>query len=254
KTTTWRPSVDRFSLWSGRLAYGLMGVFLTVPIATLVPMAVASGSVGMPWAVLWSVSARSLALAFVTASVAVALALGALTLWRRCRSRTVRRGLELASLHHLVVPGMVLSVGVYLFFMPYINWLQWGWVAVIVLNAMIALPFAYHQLKPRVFEFDANYRQQSADLGLSGWPFWRWVYGPYLLPAVRRAWAISFVLALGDFAVFGIFGHDDWRTLPWLIYALAGSYRLQASALASLILLSFALLALWLLEDNKRHA
>lgn len=250
----WRPASHPVTRWLGRLAYLLATLYLVVPIAALVPRALASASAAMPWSTLMVVSGRSLLFATTAATLAVLLALGALSLWRRVSQRWVRQGIEVAALHHLVVPGMVLSVGIYIFFMPYINWLQWGWVAVIILNALIALPFVYHQLKPRVFDFDANYRRQVADLGLDGWTFWRWVYGPWLMPAIRRAWGLSFVIALGDFAVFGIFGNDDWRTLPWLIYALSGSYRLQESALASLILLAFAMLALWLLEGKHRRA
>ncbi len=249
----WRPSSHPLTVWTGRLAYGLAAVFLVVPIAGLVPMAL-SGAGSLPWTTLGTVSVRSLGFAVSAATLTLVLALGALELWRRLVSVRGRRVIEFLALHHLVVPGMVLSVGLYVFFMPYINWLDWGWVAVIILNALVALPFAYHQLKPRVFDFDAQYRKQLADLNPGHWLFWRRIYGPWLMPAMRRAWGLSFVIALGDLAIFGIFGHDDWRTLPWLIYALSGSYRLQASALASLILLAFALLALWLLEDNKRHA
>lgn len=250
----WWPRLHPLTLWAGRLAYGLAIVFLVAPIATLIPVAVLSGGTGLPWATLWPVTLRSLGFATAAATLSLLLALGGLEFWRRVNSTRARRLVEFGALHHLVVPGMVLSVGLYLFFLPWVNWLQWGWVAVIGLNALVALPFVYHQLKPRVFDFDANYQHLVADLGLHGWPFWRRLYGPWLLPALRRAWALAFVIALGDLAVFGIFGHDSWRTLPWLIYALAGSYRLQAAALASLLLLAFALLALWLLEDYRRHA
>lgn len=204
------------------------------------------------WQLLWPVTLRSLGFAMAAATLAVVLALGSLELWRL---KPRWRGLvEIGALHHLVIPSMVLSVGLYLFFLPHINWLRWGWVAIIGLNALVALPFVYHQLKPKVFDFDANYRRQVASLGLSGWAFWRQVYGPWLSVTLRRAWALAFVLALGDFAIFGIFGQDEWRTLPWLIHALAGSYQLRAAALAALWLLAFALIALWLLEEHRSRA
>lgn len=250
----WLPALHPFTRALGRLAYVLAILFLAVPIATLIPVALFRGGQGLPWSTLMPVTLRSLGFAFAAATLATLLALGGLELWRRWTAPGARRWVEFAALHHLVIPGMVLSVGLYLFFLPWVNWIRWGWVAVIGLNALVALPFVYHQLKPRVFDFDANYRRQVADLGLRGWPFWHRLYLPWLLPALRRAWALAFVIALGDFAVFGIFGHDSWRTLPWLIYALAGSYRLQAAALASLLLLAFALIALWVLEDHRHHA
>lgn len=248
----WRPRLHPVTLWLGRAGIVAVTLFLTVPILTLVPLAILGGLQALSWPLLWPVTLRSLGFAVAAATLAVLLALGSLELWRL---KPRWRGLvEIGALHHLVIPGMVLSVGLYLFFLPHINWLRWGWVAVIGLNALVALPFVYHQLKPKVFDFDANYRRQVQALGLSGWAFWRQVYGPWLWVTLRRAWALAFVLALGDFAIFGIFGQDEWRTLPWLIHALAGSYQLRAAALASLWLLAFALIALWLLEEHRGRA
>lgn len=247
--TDWQPQPGIPALWLGRLAWLGAVLFLTLPILTLLPMAWHQGSQRFPWHQLLTVSLHSLILASAAATLALGLALGLLNLWRRTETRLLRSLLELTALQHLILPGMVISVGLYIGFMPHINWLEWGWVAVIGLNALVALPFVVHQIRPRWFDFEANYRRLSRDLGLHGWRLGWYVLWPWLSPAIRRAWALSFVIALGDFAVFGVFGNDDWQTLPWLIYALAGSYRLQAAALASLLLLALALIALWWLEE-----
>ncbi|KGK40885.1 hypothetical protein LH51_18920 [Nitrincola sp. A-D6] len=87
------------------------------------------------------------------------------------------------------------------------------WIAVILMNAVIALPFVFQQLRPAVSDYDASYTRLLADLNLTRLTHWRCVYLPYLKPLLRRVLAISFVLALGDMSVFAIFGSDDWRTL-----------------------------------------
>ncbi|MFY0664448.1 MAG: ABC transporter permease subunit [Natronospirillum sp.] len=252
--TGWLPAYRGPQKWLGRVAYGVCVVFLLAPIAALLPKALQAQWANLPWRDLAYGMAYSIFFAVSSALLAVGLALGTLAVWRRQTGRWRRNLVESAALHHLVVPGMVLSVGLYIFFMPLISWQQWGWVAVIVLNAMIALPFVFSQLKPGMFEYDANYRRLSSDLGLHGWALWRRVIVPFLWPALQRALAISFVLALGDFAVFGIFGADQWRTLPWLIYALSGSYRLADAALASLLLLGLSFIALSFLEKQGRYA
>lgn len=249
----WHPQVGSLTRWSSRLLYALVAIFLLLPIVSLLPVA-ASASGAPPWSEIVRASLNSIGLAVGAALLALLLALAALSVWRHFGDGSRRRLIEAAAVHHLVIPGMVLSVGLYVLLMSRVNWLEWGWAAIVLLNALIALPFVFLQLKPSMFEYDAQYRQLLADLGLRGWRHWRWVLGPFLQPALRRVLAIAFVLALGDFAVFGIFGQSSWQTLPWMIHALAGSYRLDAAAAASLLLLALALGALWLLEREQERA
>ena len=49
--------------------------------------------------------------------------------------------------------------------------------------------------------------------------------------------ALGLLLAIGDVAIFAIFGHQDLITLPWLIYSYTGTYRMSEAAMASLVLL-----------------
>lgn len=247
---TWRPHVSLVASWGGRVFYAAVALFLLLPIASLLPVAASAGG-ALPWSEIAHACARSVGFALGAAVLAVLLALAALSLWRHFEDAPRRRLIEAAAVHHLVIPGMVLSVGLYVLLMAWVDWLAWGWVAIVLLNALVALPFVFVQLKPSMFEYDAQYRQLLADLGLHGWRHWRLVLGPFLEPALRRVLAIAFVLALGDFAVFGIFGNQAWHTLPWMIHALAGSYRLDEAAAASLLLLALALCALYLLERDR---
>ncbi|MDX9699031.1 MAG: ABC transporter permease subunit [Rhodocyclaceae bacterium] len=250
----WRPQPGRWGLWAGRLAYALCALCLLLPLLVLLPTAL-GGRLGeldqfaaLPWAALGAAGLRSLVLAGSAAALSLGLALACLSLWRQWPAG--RRRVELLAQHQLVVPAMVLSVGVYVLLMPVVDWLRWGVLAVVVFNALVALPFVFQQLRPRVFDFEAQYRRLVADLGLGPWARWRRVSGPYLRPALRRAMAIALVLALGDVALFGVFGDAAAPTLPWMIHALAGAYRLADAALASLLLLLLALAALRLLEHD----
>ncbi|MFC3853477.1 ABC transporter permease subunit [Salinispirillum marinum] len=246
----WRPRLSGLERRAGQWVYGLAIVFLTAPVLALLVVVSRVNIASLPWLSLLISMGYSLLFALSAALFSLLLALSCLALWRRQPSARRRQWVDGVALHHLVIPGMVLSVGLYIFFMPWVNWQRWGWLAVVGLNALVALPFVYSHLKPRVHEYDAQYGRVAADLGLTGWPHWRRTILPKLWPAVQRAFAISFVLALGDFALFGIFGHDRWQTLPWLIYGLTGAYRLADAAFAALLLLALAWFALWSLERS----
>lgn len=244
----WRPGLSQLQRWLGRLAWLLAVLYLTLPVLGLLPAAFSRGLASLPWALLLPASGWSLVFALAASLLALlmALLLGWFTTGQT--GPWLNRLATVAALHHLVIPGMVLSVGLYIFFMSRINWVHWGWLAVIWLNALVALPFAFSQLRPALFAYRSAYGRLAAGLALPFGLHWRRVILPFLWPALQRVAGICLVLTLGDFAIFGIFGQPEQRTLPWLIYDLAGAYRLADAALVSLWLLGLAFIGLWLLD------
>jgi len=246
----WRPCPGPPALWLGRFAYLLAVLFLTLPLLSLLPRAFSRGLDNLPWLSLLQASGWSLA--FALSATLMAVVMGLFLAWqvRSISAPWLKRLLELAALHHLVIPGMVLSVGLYIFFMQRISWLDYGWIAVVLLNTLVALPFAYSQMKPSVQAYQDSYRRLASGLALPWWVHLQKVVLPFLKPALARVGGLCWVLTLGDFAIFGIFGQAHQQTLPWLIYGLAASYQLVEAALASLWLLALSLLGLLLLAKK----
>lgn len=165
-----------------------------------------------------------------------------------------RRGLLLEWLasHQLVAPAMVISVGLFVLLLPRIDLDRWGMLWVAILNTTMVLPFAIHQLKPRLLQFDCQYQALSRSLKLNGWQQWQ-IEWPFIQPVMLSTFALILVLALGDVAIYSIFGTQQWQTLPWLIYSYAGSYRIAEACLASLLLLALCALILWLIERQVQR-
>jgi len=155
--------------------------------------------------------------------------------------------------HSLIAPAMVLSVGLYILFLPLMDLDSGGMVFVVILNVLMVIPFAIQQIRARLIQFDADYDMLSSSLKLS---FWQrlsieWLYAKSILVST---FALVLLLAMGDVAIFSIFGSDQLKTLPWLIYQYAGSYRINEASLASAILLSIYAILLLKLERVKTHA
>jgi thiamine transport system permease protein len=155
--------------------------------------------------------------------------------------------LEWLATHALLAPTMVVSVGLFVLLLPLVSLDDWGIVMVVVLNSAIVVPFAVQKLKPRLLQFDAQYGALIRSLKLRKIDIWR-IEWPFIRPVCLSTFALILVLAMGDVAIFSIFGNSDWKTLPWLIYEFAGSYRLAEASLASLILLCLCAACLWLVE------
>lgn len=249
--TQWMPRQSIWVQYTGRLSYLLAWLYLTLPILVLFPLArdanwhllLNTGIVG--------IVARSLFFAVSASLLALVMALSLLALSSALRHSRWRYWVSSIALYPLIVPTMVLSVGLYILMMPYWDWYQWGWLAIILMNAIVVLPFVFKQMHPKVENYQQQYGRLVADLNQDRLTLWCRVYVPYLKPVLLQVLAMSFVLALGDMSIFAIFGQDDWRTLPWLIYTLAGSYRLAEAALVSLLLLFFAFMGLRWLESSK---
>ena len=63
-------------------------------------------------------------------------------------------------------------------------------------------------------------------------------------------YAIRSYYALGDLGAVAMFGSEDLRTLPWLLFQQLGSYRLREAAATALLLLLLCLALLWLTEKG----
>lgn len=158
--------------------------------------------------------------------------------------------LEWLASHQLVAPAMVISVGLFVLLLPLMDLDRWGMLWVVVLNTALVLPFAIHQLKPRLQQFDRQYDSLSRSLKLNGWALWR-IEWPFVRPVFISTFTLILVLALGDVAIYSIFGSQEWITLPWLIYGYAGSYRIAEACLASILLLLLCALILVLFEHRS---
>lgn len=244
----WLPRQSWFMSCFGRSAYLLAWLYLTLPILVLLPLALSADLSLLMNSDLLIITARSVLLAISATLLALIMGLSILSLWAALRHHRWHLLISSVAVYPLVVPTMVLSVGLYMLMIPYWDWHRWGWLAIILVNAVVCLPFVFKQLLPSVANYHQEYGRLQADLNLDRLTTWRKIYVPYLRPVLAQVLAMVFVLTLGDMSVFAIFGQDEWRTLPWLIYTLAGSYRLAEAALVSLILLSVAFLTLRWLE------
>lgn len=205
------------------------------------------------WSSLLIPTGYTLGLGLAAATVGMALAYLVVLPVRRAASPRARTLLDWLASHTLIAPAMVLSVGVYVLLIRRVSMDLWGLPLLAGLNALVVLPYAVQRLRPRLLQYDREYRHLVRSLDLDRITACR-VQWPYIRPVVRATFALVLVLAMGDVAVFAIFGQPEWTTLPWLIYRYASTYRLDSAALASLLLLALCALAVALLERGSSRA
>ena len=137
----------------------------------------------------------------------------------------------------LALPPIMLGAGWFILISGFGDPFQFAAPVVIAVNAAMALPFAVRILEPQFNAAANRHDRLCGSLRLSGWARLRLVD----FPALRRPLAIAFFFAMalsfGDLGVIALFGSDGMLTLPSLILAKMGAYRMNDAAGIALYLM-----------------
>ena len=180
-------------------------------------------------------------LAIGTCAAAIGLALG----WvlassaARCTSKTLRTAITLACLATLVMPPAVLATGWFVTLSPITDVNHYAMLLVIILNAMMALPFVWSPLYPAIIDASRRHDRLSASLGIAGLARLRLIDLPTLRKPLALAFLMAGIVSLGDLSAISLFGSDNLVTLPALIMRQMGHYRMDAAAGTAVVLAAF---------------
>ncbi|GAC1044532.1 thiamine/thiamine pyrophosphate ABC transporter permease ThiP [Rhizobium sp. No.120] len=207
-------------------------LFLGMPLASIVVTGLEAN--------LLKLVAQPIFLQAAFTSLAISLAAGFLAVLIsfaiiRARSAADRRktlglrGLSLALVASssliLLVPPIVLATGWFLALRPLGDPSRFAAVLIIVINALMALPFVIRVIEPAYTVHVSRTGRLAASLGLHGIARLRMIDWPGLRKPLFTALSFAMALSLGDLGAVALFGSDSLMTLPWLVYSKLGSYR-----------------------------
>jgi thiamine transport system permease protein len=186
--------------------------------------------------------------AALSVGLALALSVSARTLHasqRFARERFVRASGAMI----LAVPPVAVSAGLFVVLRPIANPFTLAIPLIILVNALMALPFALRQVEPPLLLSADRYGRLADSLGVTG--LWRvkLVDWPLLARPLAVAFMVAVALSLGDLGVAAFFGSGDLVTLPLLLHHRMGAYRMDEAASVALLL---ALLVLGLFLAAQR--
>ncbi|MBP6384316.1 MAG: ABC transporter permease subunit, partial [Aeromonas sp.] len=201
---------------------------------------------------LWQASGQSLLIALAAGTLATLLGSGLLLTSRHLKVRTRQRRAaalwEASGSMILMIPAVVLSTGLFIMFMPFTDVFALGPWLVVLVNALMALPYVLRTLSAPMQLVVRQYDRLADSLGVRGLHRLRLVEWPLLRRPLALAMALSMILSLGDLGAIAMFGSQELTTLPWLLYQQLGSYRLTEAAATALLLLTLCFSLFWLVE------
>lgn len=145
-------------------------------------------------------------------------------------------GITASSSLVLLVPPVVLGAGWFLLLRPFGDVARFAPLLVILINALMALPFVYRVLEPAMATHTARTARLAVSLGLGGWHRLRLIDWPGLRRPLLMALSFACALSLGDLGAVALFGSQDMVTLPWLLYSRMAGYRSTDAAGLALFL------------------
>ena len=158
------------------------------------------------------------------------------------------RLVDLAGSIVYVVPPLVIGSGVFVLLSPHVDVFDWVYPIVIIINALMGLPFVIRSLGPALRQNHARYHYLCQSLSLQGWNRFRYLEWPLLRRPLGLAAALVTALAMGDLGVIALFGTPHTTTLPLMIYQQLGAYMIPHATVTALVLLLLSLTVFWGLE------
>ncbi len=190
---------------------------------------------------------QSVAVAFVTAVVAVLVALPA----ARALGLYSFRGKDAISVLltlPIIVPPLSVAMGLHLWFIRLD--LAESFIGVVAVHLTFCLPYAVFVLWGVFSNYNPDFESQARSLGASCWRVWLRVMLPMILPGVIVAGLFAFLLSWSQYLSTLIIGGGRLITLPVLLFSLMGSGDRPVAAAVSIV---FVLPALVALLFSARH-
>ena len=159
---------------------------------------------------------NSLMIAFIAATVAIAIATAAaLAMIRGGRFRGRQATYALINLP-LMVPEIVVAVATLIFFTTI--GLKTGLLTILLAHITFCIPFAYLPIAARMSGIEASYEQAARDLYATRWQAFRLILLPLLGPGLVSGWLLAFIISLDDFIITNFVKGAGVETLPTAIF------------------------------------
>lgn len=188
----------------------------------------------------WLSFKNSLFIAFMAGLIAVIFAffiLLASRQWRLIGLNNRADKIEMLAMIILVTPGLVISTGLFLLLREFANFSSLAFYIVIIVNALMALPFVLKSLAAPMLHNAKKYEMLCISLGIFSFNRFYLIEWKALKRPILQAFCLSFVLSIGDLSAIALFGSHNFSTLPLYLFNLLSSYQTQAAAVVSLVLL-----------------
>lgn len=254
-----RSGLDRRDRLVAGLTFTVIAVLLVVPMAVMISKAFMDGhgplynfqlfnSHGYRELLNVSIAQATLnSLRNMLVSACIAVVLGILISWllTRSKSGSFAKFFDGLLLMPLGISTVVLGLGYIVTFSNPLFPLRSSWLAVPLIQSVMALPLVIRIVKPAILGVNRSQLESAATEGASAREiFWR-IELPSIRKSIVTATAFACLASIGEFGAASLLAFGDQATLPTVLYALISrpgghNYGMAMAASALLMLFTFA--------------
>jgi len=254
------PMLARIRRWDGQSGFSkaIDGWAIALAVGIVAPpiLSVALSGIGNirpDGSLLWA-SATSLLIGLASASLSIALGWVLAESAARQPRSFLKPAITLACLASLIMPPAVLATGWFVTLSPFADMSRYAFFLVVILNALMALPFVWSPLHPAITDSVQRHDRLCSSLGLRGFARLKLIDLPVLRKPIGLAFLMAVIVSLGDLSPITLFGSDTLVTLPALIFRQMGNYRMNDAAGTALVLAAFCFALITLAQRwSQRH-
>ena len=184
---------------------------------------------------------RSLVLALSSATLACILAImaaGSVKLFDDRENNLIANIVRFCAAAPIISSGIVLGLGWLIIYGRNISRFPFS---IVMLHALIALPFAFNFISEGFRSLEANILNAAMVSGANPIRGLLTTVLPLSMQRVRSSWGFAAALSMGELNAVMMLGIEGWETLPLYIYRAAGAYRYgNACAAGTLLILGCA--------------
>lgn len=227
----------------------LMAAFLLLPLVAVLLRGL-PGLASLPPQV-WQAALRSILVALSSTALTMTLAL----ILALAAAQSPRGWPGLVATLPLASSSLVLGTGLFLIVQPFIRPADLALPVTMLVNAFLALPFAYRILAPEARALESGYARLARSLDMAFAARLRLVILPRLARPLGFAAGICAAFSMGDLGVIALFATEREPTLPLLVQQLMGAFRTDWAASAALVLVTLSFALFWIFDHwGRRHA
>ncbi len=165
------------------------------------------------------------------------------------KNNTMLRITSLISNFTIILSPYIIGTGLFIIFKPSINLFFVGKYILILINALLVLPFVISILINPIISFPIKKIWLCRNLNIKSYDFFRLIIWREIRKYVAYALSIAITLSWGDFSIIALFGNEDFITLPYLLNYNMSNYNTSDAANISFVMLFLAFLLIWIVEE-----
>lgn len=257
-----RPDKANYTaIISDRVIFFIALIFFMPPLLAIIFKGVNASTLSViQQPALWKAAGLSLKIAITSGLLSLTLAFSLLYSTRiiAIQLKRINTAYTIESLGSiiLVMPALVLSTGLFIMIRPYADVFSIAPLLVVLVNALMALPYILRILSQPMQDSFATYHKLASSLGMNQLQRLTIIEWPILRKPIGTSLALATVLSLGDLGAIALFGSQEQQTLPLYLYRQIGSYQLDAGAVTAIFLLTICGLMFYFFEHiiGGKHA